>query len=63
MKTLHAILNDDGTYKLAEPIESSGKQQHVLVALVEQEDEAYVGGVRNNRAYVESGPGLGLATA
>ena len=45
MKTVHAILNKDGTYELAEPLEFSSDRQHVLVTLVGKDDEASVGGV------------------
>ena len=45
LKTVHAISNKDGTYRLAEPVELKDRQ-HVLVTLVEsEEDEEFVGGV------------------
>ena len=45
LRTVHAILNKDGTYRLAEPVELKDPQ-HVLVTLVETEDdEEFVGGV------------------
>jgi len=44
MKTVHAILNKDGTLKLAEPVVLEDKQ-HVLVTFIEtDEDEQFIGG-------------------
>lgn len=43
LKTIHAILNKDGTYKLAEPVEIHDQQQ-VLVTLLDDAEADTIAG-------------------